>query len=142
MFEKKIKFTDFWGNEKTETRYFNLSESEILAAQLDPKGDFSLLVQGIANTKDQEALGKLFKEIILKSYGEPSADGIYFNKSEEIRNKFENSALYNALYMELLFDADKASEFINKVIPVDKLQEIIKKSGAETNDKPALTSIN
>lgn len=134
MFEKQIEFTDFFGNKKVEKRYFNLSEAEILDAQFDSKGDFSMLIQGIANTKDQDTLGKLFKEIILRSYGEPSADGIYFNKSKEIREKFESSALYNALYMELLFNADKASEFINKVIPVDKLQDIVGKAESKKTE--------
>lgn len=133
MFKKVIKFTDFFGNEKTEEKYFNLSESEILDAQFDSKGDFAQLIQGIANTQDRETLGKLFKEIILRSYGEPSPDGIYFNKSKEIRDKFESSAPYNALYMELLVDADKASEFINKVIPVDKIQELVNKSKGESS---------
>lgn len=124
MYEKNIKFTDFFGNERTEKRYFNLSEAEVLDAQFDKQGDFSQLIQGIANTKDTESLGKLFKEIILRSYGEPSPDGIYFNKSKEIRDRFENSALYNALYTELLFDADAASDFINHVIPVDSIQKL------------------
>ncbi len=142
MFEKEIKFKDFFGNDKVEKRYFNLSEAEILDAQFDSKGDFSMLIQGIANTRDQETLGKLFKEIILRSYGEPSADGIYFNKSPEIRARFENSALYNALYMELLLDADKASEFINKVIPVEKLQDIIKKNSDKTGaETPVLAPV-
>lgn len=138
MFKKVIKFTDFFGNEKTEEKYFNLSESEILDAQFDSKGDFAQLIQGIANTQDRETLGKLFKEIILRSYGEPSPDGIYFNKSKEIRDKFESSAPYNALYMELLVDADKASEFINKVIPVDKIQELVNKSRGESSSSPVV----
>lgn len=141
MFEKVIKFTDFFGNEKVEKRYFNLTETEIIEAQFDTQGDFAQLIQGIANTKDQEQLGKLFKEIILRSYGEPSADGIYFEKNQALRDKFESSALYNALYTELLFDADKASEFINKVVPVDRLQEIINKASAQNANKPALAPV-
>ena len=43
--------------------------------------------------------------------------------------------------MELLFDADKASEFINKVIPVEKLQEVIAKANAGEK-KPELTAVN
>lgn len=128
MFKKTIKFKDFFGNDKAMDCYFNLSEAEILDAQFDSRSDFAQLIQGIANTQDRETLGKLFKEIILRSYGEPSADGVYFNKTKEIRDKFENSALYNALYMELIVDADKASEFINKVIPVDRIQELVNKS--------------
>jgi hypothetical protein len=142
MYEKTIKFTDFFGNERTEKRYFNLSEAEVLDAQFDRQGDFSQLIQGIANTKDTETLGRLFKEIILRSYGEPSPDGIYFNKSKEIRDRFENSALYNALYTELLFDADAASDFINHVIPVDSIQKIVEKSGkANEANTPALTTV-
>ena len=131
MYEKNIKFTDFFGNQRSETRYFNLSEAEIMDANFDQKGDFSQLIQGIANTKDQEALGRLFKEIILRSYGEPSPDGIYFNKSPEIRARFESSALYNALYMELLFDADAASDFINKVIPIENIQKLVDQKNAK-----------
>lgn len=142
MYEKNIKFVDFFGNEKTEKRYFNLSESEIIEAQFDQQGNFAQLIQGIANTKDQKALGELFKEIILKSYGEPSPDGIYFNKSKEIRDRFESSALYNALYMELLFDADAASEFINKVIPVDKIQKLIDKQNAENEKNKAVVPVD
>lgn len=141
MFEKEIKFKDFFGNERTEKRYFNLSEAEIMDKQFDKDSDFSQLIQGIANTKDQQKLGKLFKEIILSSYGEPSPDGIYFEKNKAIRDKFENSALYNALYTELLFDADKASEFINKVVPVDNLQAIIKKANEASANRPALTTV-
>lgn len=141
MFEKEIKFKDFFGNDRTEKRYFNLSEAEIMDKQFDRDSDFSQLIQGIANTKDQQKLGKLFKEIILSSYGEPSADGIYFEKNKEIRDRFENSALYNALYTELLFDADKASEFINKVIPVESLQKLIEKANAANANKPALAPI-
>lgn len=140
MYEKEIKFKDFFGNDKTQKYFFNLSESEILDAQFDSNGDFSMLIQGIANTKDKDTLGKLFKEIILRSYGEPSPDGIYFNKTKEIRDRFENSAPYNALYMELLFDADKASEFINRVIPVEKLQEMVKR-GTESSGQPALAPV-
>lgn len=132
MYEKVIKFKDFFGNEKSEKRYFNLSEAEIIESNFDQKSEFSQLIQGIVNTQDKDTLGKLFKEIILRSYGEPSADGIYFNKSEEIRSKFESSAMYNALYMELLFDADAASEFINKVVPVESIQQILDKAGAKT----------
>lgn len=141
MFEKTITYKDFFGNEKTEKRYFNLSEAEVIESQFDSDNNFSKLIQGIANTKDQETLGKLFKEIILRSYGEPSADGVYFNKSPEIRYKFEHSALYNALYMELLFDADKASEFINKVIPVESLQKIVDNAQAKSAETPTLAPV-
>ena len=130
MYEKTIKCKDFFGNDISAKKYFNLSEAEVLNAQFDRRGDFAQLVQGIANTKDAESLGRLFREIIIRSYGEPSPDGIYFEKSDAIREKFENSVFYNALYTELLFDAEAASDFINHVIPVESIQKIVEKANS------------
>ena len=46
----------------------------------------------IVDAKDQPTIIKFFKEFILKAYGEKSADGTYFEKSEEISRKFAVSA--------------------------------------------------
>lgn len=67
--------------------------------------------------KDQPTIIKFFKEFILKAYGEKSADGTYFEKSEEISRKFACTQFYNLLFMELATDDSKAAEFVNHVIP-------------------------
>jgi hypothetical protein len=58
-----------------------------------------------------------FKELILKAYGEKSADGKYFYKSPEISAKFAATEFYSELFMELSSDADAASKFFNGIIP-------------------------
>lgn len=80
--------------------------------------------------KDQPTIIKFFKEFILKAYGEKSADGTYFEKSEEISRKFACTQFYNLLFMELATDDSKAAEFVNHVIPkVVDIKNAFGKSG-------------
>ena len=62
---------------------------------------------------------KVFKELILMSYGEKSPDGKRFVKSEEIRNSFEQTEAYSVLFMELISDDKLAAAFINGIMPKD-----------------------
>lgn len=135
MYSKKIKYTDYFGTEKTEEFLFNISKAEIFDMQFSTKGGFETIIRGIINTKDVNEMGKIFKKIILMSYGEVSPDGKKFLKSEEMSREFEQSAAYDALYTELLTDSNAASEFINHVIPISEIEELIKKSGG--SEQPA-----
>lgn len=118
MFKKTIKYTNFNGEEKERDCYFNLTESECAELEASEDNSLSKKIEIIAkDTEDKGETVRIFKEIILKAYGERSADGESFMKSPEIRNRFECSAAYNTLFMELATDADKMSEFIKKVIP-------------------------
>ena len=65
-------------------------------------------------------LEDLFEDFVLGAYGEKSADGESFVKSDEIREKFKNHPAYDALFMELIAGGDKAmADFFNAVIPND-----------------------
>ena len=110
-------YTDFNGVDRTETKLFNLTESEVMEMELGTAGGVAEMLQNIVNAKDQPAIIKFFKDFILKAYGEKSADGTYFEKSEEISRKFSNTQFYNLLFMELATDDDKAAAFVNGVIP-------------------------
>lgn len=129
MYAKTIKYKDYFGTEKSEEFLFNISKAEVFDMQFSTKGGLETIIRGIINTKDVNEMGKIFKKIILMSYGEVSGDGKKFLKSEERSREFEQSAAYDALYTELLTDSNAASEFINKVIPVAEIEELIKKSG-------------
>ncbi len=117
MLTKTIKTIDFDGNEFEETLYFNLTESELMELELGTEGGFTKMIQKCANKNDVPSMMKAFKEILLKSYGEKSADGRRFIKSPELTADFLNSAAYDTLFMELVTDADAASAFINGVVP-------------------------
>ena len=75
MLKKTITYTDYNGVERTEDKYFNLSKAEIMEMEMSTAGGFAEMVQGIVKAQDAPAIMKIFKDIILKSYGEKSPDG-------------------------------------------------------------------
>ena len=65
-----------------------------------------------------------FKEILLKSYGEKSDDGRRFIKSAELSKEFSETPVYSDMFIELATDEDKASRFINGIMPKDMKNQI------------------
>lgn len=117
MYKKTMTYTDFNGVERTEDYYFNLTEAELTDMELSREGGLGETLKAIINTKDQVAIINMFKEIVIKAYGRKSPDGRYFVKNDAIREEFMSTQAYSDLFMELATDADKAAEFINKIIP-------------------------
>lgn len=123
MYAKKIKYVDFNGEEREETFYFNLMKSEIMEMQLEVKGGLTAIIEKIIETKEVPELVKLFKDLILRSYGEKSADGKRFIKSKELAEAFSQTEAYSNLFMELATNADAASAFINGIVPPEYAAE-------------------
>ena len=124
MLKKTIKYVDYNGVEREEDFYFDLSKAEITEMELSQDGGMSNLIQKIVNTTDRPSLIKIFKQLILKSYGEKSADGRRFIKSEQLSTEFTQTPAYSELFMELATDEKAAANFINSIVP----QEISEKS--------------
>jgi hypothetical protein len=138
MLKKTINYTDYNGSEREEDHYFNLSKAEIMEMELSTAGGLSGMIQNIVKTQDGPAIMKIFKDIILKSYGKKSPDGKRFEKSEEISKAFEQTEAYSVLFMELVTDADAAAAFVNGIIPSDVAKEI----ASDGNMQQALMSVN
>lgn len=119
MLKKTITYTDYNGVERTEDFYFNLSKAELMEMEMSTEGGMEAYLNKIVSTQDKPTLIKLFKEIILKSYGEKSLDGKYFDKSEKLSNAFSHTEAFSILYMELVSSDEAAALFINGVIPQD-----------------------
>lgn len=117
MIKKTIKYVDFKGNEREEDFYFNLSKPELMEMELTTKGGMSEYLDKIVKAQSREELIKWFRIIILKAYGEKSEDGRRFMKSEELSTAFSQTGAFEQLYMELVTNEKKASEFINAIIP-------------------------
>ena len=134
MLIKKIKYTDFRGVEREEEFYFNMSKAEVIK-WMTTNGNYTLdrVIDRLIKTENVRDLVEEFDYLILNSYGVISLDGITFDKSEEIKNKFKNSNAYSELFMELVSDAKKAAEFFNGIMP-DDLTDAIKKAVAENPD--------
>lgn len=117
MLKKTITYTDYNGVSRTEDFYFNLSKAEFIEMELGTVGGFTEMVQKIINTQDAPSLIKIFKELVLKAYGEKSADGRRFIKSEELSIAFSQTEAYTELFTELATNAEAAAAFINGLAP-------------------------
>lgn len=124
MLKKTITYTDYNGNQREEDHYFNLSKAEIMEMELSTAGGLAELIQNVVKAQDGPAIMKIFKDIILKAYGEKSPDGKRFIKSEELSLAFSQTEAYSVLFMELVMDADAAGKFINGIIPADVAKEV------------------
>lgn len=128
MLKKVIKYTDYNGVEREEEKYFNFNKAELMEMELTTVGGLSGLIERIIKTKDYPSLVKIFKGLILDSYGEKSADGIQFEKNESIRKRFEQSEAYSELFMELATNSESAANFINGIIPKDLRDQVRKEA--------------
>lgn len=123
MLKKTITYVDYNGVERNETFYFNLSKAEVMEMELGVVGGMTEMINKIIDTKDTPGLIKLFKKIVLKAYGEKSADGKRFIKNEELSTAFAQTEAYSILFMELATNAEAAAEFVNGIIPVDEAKK-------------------
>lgn len=117
MLKKKINYTDYEGNERNEDFCFNLSKAELMEMELGTAGGMKKMIDKIIAEQDAAKIVDTFKTIILKAYGEPSADGKRFIKNKELAEAFSQTEAYSELFMELATSADAASEFINGIMP-------------------------
>lgn len=116
MLKKTITYEDFDGNQVTEDLYFNLTPAEVMEMNMLSGGDLSATYQRIIDAKDTASLITEFKKLILKAYGVKS-DSNHFIKNDTVRNEFECSAAYSALFMELATNTEEATKFANGILP-------------------------
>lgn len=131
MLKKTITYTDYNGVERTEDFYFYLSKADLIEMEMGTTGGFAEMIQKVVNAQDAPAIIKIFKDLILKAYGEKSADGKRFIKNDEIRDAFSQTEAYSQLFMELATDSDAAAKFVNGIMPADVSEKI--QNNAETN---------
>lgn len=119
MLKKTIKYTNYDGVEKEKDFFFNLKKSELVDLQYKTSKGFIAYIEEVTSAGDPSELWKAFRDIVLLAYGEKSADGERFMKSEEISKAFEETEAFSVLIMELIEKEGAASDFINKIMPND-----------------------
>lgn len=114
MVKKTITYTDYNDNQRTETFYFNLSQSELveLSAKYD---DFT----EIAESNNPAKIMPMIKNIILMAYGKKSEDGKRFIKSEALSLEFYQSEAYSTLFMGFVTNPDEFMKFVEGITPHD-----------------------
>lgn len=130
MLRKNIKYTDYNGVNREEPFYFNLTKAEIMEMEMSTVGGFAEMIEKIVAAQDTPTLIRIFKDLILKAYGEKSADGREFIKFDDdgrpLSRKFEQTEAYSELFMELATDAEAATAFINGIVPAEVAKEAAK----------------
>ena len=105
MLKKTMTYTDYNGVQRTEDFYFNLTKAEIMEMEMSTVGGLAGMIEKIIATQDAPSIIKIFKELVLKAYGEKSPDGKRFIKNEELSTAFSQTEAY--------------SKFFNGIIPAD-----------------------
>ena len=119
MYKRTVKYTDYNGNERTEDFYFNLTKAELMEMQFTTEGGMREYLQKIIDSNDQKRIMEMFKDLVLKAYGEKSADGRRFIKNQEVREAFSQTEAYSIIFMDLSTSAEAATAFTNGIMPAD-----------------------
>ena len=123
MLKKTIKYEDYNGTEREEDFYFNLTKAELMEMEMSTTGGLAEMIQNIVKAQDAPAIIKVFKDLVLKAYGEKSADGKRFVKVNDagvpLSIAFSQTEAYSQLFMELATDAEVAANFVNGIIPAN-----------------------
>lgn len=121
MLKKTIKYTDYNGTQREEDFYFNLTKAELMEMEMSTSGGLAEMIQNIVKAQDAPAIIKVFKDLVLKAYGEKSLDGKRFMKVDEngtpLSIAFSQTEAYSNLFMELATNTEAASEFVNGIVP-------------------------
>ena len=126
MLKKTITYVDYNGEERKEDFYFNLSKAEVMEMELSTTGGLAEMIQRIVAAKDAPAIIKIFKDLVLKAYGEKSVDGRRIDKPEEISRNFMNCPAYDKLFEKLTTDANYAYKFLIGLLPKDLAEQASK----------------
>lgn len=127
MLKKTITYTDYNGEERTEDFYFNITPAELTEMEYAGDTPMSLVIDKLSKSKDVPETIKIFKDLILKAYGEKSSDGRRFIKSKELSIAFSQTEAYNELFMECATDAEAGAAFINGIMPTEAMEKLTKK---------------
>lgn len=120
MLAKKITYTDYNGVERTEVFYFNLTKPELMEMEVSTPGGVAEKIKMAVENQDNAAIVAIYKDLILRSYGERSEDGKRFIKNkngERLADGFAETEAYATLFMELATEEKAATEFVNGIMP-------------------------
>lgn len=127
MVKKTITFEDLNGDPVTEDFYFYLNKAEVVKWLVTDKGcTLDKVLERITKERKASQIMDFYDDLLHRSYGIKSLDDMGFVKSEDIWNKFKSTEAYSAMFLELVTDAQKASDFLNAVIPRDLADEVNK----------------
>lgn len=115
MITKKFTYVDFRGTERTESADFHFSTEEVITMESSKNGGLMEWMKKAISTNNTEELMPVFRDVILKSYGEISPDGRRFVKSPELSKAFSETPMFTMLIESFFEDSKNAAEFFKGV---------------------------
>lgn len=126
MLKKTIKYTNYVGDEVTKEFLFNLTQPELIKMETSVEGGLSTTLKAIIATGKGGAIIDFVEDLIFKSYGEISADGDRFEKSEAKSIAFSQTPAYEVLFEELTMNENALADFVNGIIPASLREKLNK----------------
>ena len=126
MLKKTIEYKDYNDVVRKEDFYFNLTQAEVVEMETEQTGGLAEMITRAVNAKDMPTVIRIFKDLVLRAYGEKSLDGRQFVKNEKVREAFAQTEAYSILFMELATNADAAAAFVKGIFPANMAEAINK----------------
>lgn len=119
MYKITKKYEDFRGNDREESFYFNITESEMVdMIKNDPSFSPDYLIY-LTKEPSGFAMMEVMRKLIVLSYGELSEDGKHFRKDDQITKDFIQSKAYEEILNDF-FDGEHETmvkDFVLNVFP-------------------------
>lgn len=113
MIKKDFTYTNFDGEQVTETWWFHLFKSEMIKMHMyDPSGDLEAMLKRIVADGKPKEIIDTFDSIIKLAVGKRSADGKRFIRNQELIDEFFQTPSYDEFFCQLVTDANFAVEFL------------------------------
>lgn len=139
MVSRTFTYEGFDGKMYTDTWYFHLNEAESFKIRARNIEGMDGMLRTLSRTNDGGEIMDLIDAIILNSVGKKSIDGRQFIKNADVRDEFRQTDAYSQLFMELISDSNKASEFMIGILPAKLAAEARKNiAEAEANNVVSL----
>lgn len=137
MYKKEVTYVDLNGNACSEVLYFNLTKRELIKMQAEGLGE---ALQAMLQDQDLTKMLVKIEDLMVAAYGVKSEDGKSFEKSDELRKKFQGSLAFDAMYEEILLVDNAALTFFQAIIPTDLIASMELQNEAAKNLLPPPTS--
>jgi len=131
MIKQTITYDNAFDDEVTEDFYFNFTLME-LVEQLEVNG-LEEKMQVLVKTENGPEAYKIFKQIVLDAYGERTPEG-GFDKSPEVRKKFEANLGLSEMIIGFLQDEGLGVAFVNGLLPKDKMDAALARAQARAGN--------
>ena len=119
MNKHTITYTDYNGVKRTDDFYFNLSQYDVIKLDETYPEGFQKAYDDAVESNDTRKITRIFLDMIMRAYGKKSADGMHFQKSEELSEDFVSGPAFDALLAELTSDRKVMEDFFFQTISQD-----------------------